>query len=224
MVVQGDSDVVCVEFLFVVSDIGYVLYVEFFNFVMGVVLMVKMLVYCVMVLGSQINSGDVFCVKVMFVVVIVSWFYIVYYGLLYGQINDFDGGGDFVICNVFQFVQIGKYGLDIVFFYVKGRGLDFFVNIDYNYYFDGSLGLGIILVVMVKDCYIVGLVIVVSVMVVNFGFLVLYGMEWGVISGGGYLNIFNSDEFYFWEYDLSNQFYGYCFVVKNDYVMFYSVM
>ena len=58
----------------------------------------------------------------------------------------------------------------------------------------------------------------------NPGFLAMYGMEWGVISGGGHLNIFNSDELYSWEYDPSNQLYGHRFVAKNDYATLYTVM
>ncbi|HEU6454065.1 MAG TPA: CehA/McbA family metallohydrolase, partial [Roseateles sp.] len=221
---QGDSDAARAESLLAASDTGHAPHVESFNFVMGAAPTAKMPAYRAMALGSQINSGDAPRAKAMSAAAIASWPYTVYYGSLHGQTNDSDGGGDLATCNASQPAQTGKYGPDTAFPYAKGRGLDFFANTDHNHYFDGSSGLGTIPAATAKDRYTAGLATAASVTAANPGFLALYGMEWGVISGGGHLNIFNSDELYSWEYDPSNQLYGHRFVAKNDYATLYSVM
>ena len=58
----------------------------------------------------------------------------------------------------------------------------------------------------------------------NPNFLALYGMEWGVISNGGHLNIINGDKLAAWEYNSSNQLLGDLFVAKNDYANLYTTM
>jgi hypothetical protein len=49
-------------------------------------------------------------------------------------------------------------------------------------------------------------------------------MEWGVISGGGHMNIFNSNELLAWEYNSSNQLIGDTFTAKSDYAALYTLM
>ncbi|MEO8161544.1 MAG: Ig-like domain-containing protein, partial [Arenimonas sp.] len=56
------------------------------------------------------------------------------------------------------------------------------------------------------------------------GFLALYGNEWGVISNGGHLNIYNPDGLAEWEYNSSSQLIGSVATIKSDYANLYSVM
>ena len=197
---------------------------ESFKFVIGAAPLAKMPAFRAMALGSQLTSGEAPRAKAMAAAAIASWPYTVYYGSLHGQTNDSDGGGNVATCNESQPAQTGQFGPDTAFPYAKGKGLDFFGNTDHNHYFDGSSGLGTIPAATAKNRYTAGLTTASNYTAANPGFLAMYGMEWGVISGGGHLNIFNSDELYSWEYDPSNQLYGHRFVAKNDYASLYSVM
>jgi Bacterial Ig domain len=153
-----------------------------------------------------------------------NWPYTIYYGSLHGQTNDSDGGGALATCSSSQPAQTGAFGPSTAFPYAKGRGLDFFANTDHNHYFDGSSGLGTITAATAKARYAAGLTVAANYSASNPGFLALYGMEWGVISGGGHINIFNSNELYSWEYDPNNFLYGDRFIAKNDYAGIYAAM
>jgi hypothetical protein len=221
---QGDGDDARAQSLLVADAQGHAPHTESSKFALGAAPTVKMPAYRAMALGSQLGQGDAPRAKAMSASAIASWPYTVYYGSLHGQTNDSDGGGDLATCNESQPAQTGKYGPDTAFPYAKGRGLDFFANTDHNHYFDGSSGLGTIPAADAKNRYTAGLATAANFTAANPGFLAMYGMEWGVISGGGHLNIFNSDELYSWEYDPSNQLYGHRFVAKNDYASLYAVM
>lgn len=195
-----------------------------FKFVMGAAPVAKMPAFRAMAQGYQLGQGEQPRAKAMAAAAIASWPYTVYYGSLHGQTNDSDGGGDLSNCNSSQAAQTGEYGPDVAFPYAKSKGLDFFGNTDHNHYFDGSSGLGTIPAATAKNRFTAGVTIADNYTAANPSFLAMYGMEWGVISGGGHLNIFNSDELYSWEYDPSNQLYGHRFIAKNDYATLYSVM
>jgi hypothetical protein len=153
-----------------------------------------------------------------------NWPYTIYYGSLHGQTNDSDGGGALASCSSSQPAQTGAFGPSAAFPYAKGRGLDFFANTDHNHYFDGSSGLGTITAATARARYQAGLTVAANYSANNPSFLALYGMEWGVISNGGHLNIFNSNELYSWEYDPNNFLYGDRFIAKNDYASVYATM
>jgi hypothetical protein len=222
---QGDSDDARVQSLLAADSHGHAPHSESSKFALGAAPTVKMPAFRAMALGGQlVAQGDAPRAKAMSASAIASWPYTVYYGSLHGQTNDSDGGGDLATCNESQPAQTGKYGPDTAFPYAKGRGLDIFANTDHNHYFDGSSGLGTIPADAAKSRYTAGLATAANFTAANPGFLAMYGMEWGVISGGGHLNIFNSDELYSWEYDPSGQLYGHRFVAKNDYASLYSVM
>ena len=55
-------------------------------------------------------------------------------------------------------------------------------------------------------------------------FLALYGMEWGVISNGGHLNIFGVDQLYGWEYNGASQLLAEVLTTKYDYDALYTVL
>lgn len=221
---DGATDAARAEALLATEGVAHEPHVESFKFVMGAAPTARMPAYRAMALGSQLSGGEAPRAKAMAAGAIASWPYTVYYGSLHGQTNDSDGGGDLATCNSSQAAQTGQFGPDTAFPYAKGKGLDFFGNTDHNHYFDGSSGLGTIPAATAKTRYTNGLTTASNYTAANPGFLAMYGMEWGVISGGGHLNIFNSDELYSWEYDPSNQLYGHRFVAKNDYATLYSVM
>ena len=199
-------------------------HVQSFQFVMGAAPQARMPAFRAMPLGSQLSGGEVPRARAQSAAAIASWPYTVYYGSLHGQTNDSDGGGNVATCNESQPAQTGQYGPDAAFPYAKAKGLDIYANTDHNHYFDGSSGLGTVPAANAKNRYTAGLATAASFNAANPGFLAIYGMEWGVISGGGHLNIFNSDELYSWEYDPSNQLYGHRFIAKNDYATLYTTM
>jgi Bacterial Ig domain len=154
-----------------------------------------------------------------------NWPYTVYYGSFHGQTNDSDGGGAIGSCSSSQPAQTGAYGPDAAFPYAKNVGLDFFANTDHNHYFDGSSSTNTAgSATAAKARYQRGLSIAADYTSANPGFLALYGMEWGVISNGGHLNIFNSNELFSWEYNASNELFGDRYIAKSDYATLYSVM
>lgn len=154
-----------------------------------------------------------------------SWPYTVYYGSFHGQTNDSDGGGAIGSCSSSQPAQTGAYGPDAAFPYAKNVGLDFFANTDHNHYYDGSSSTNTSgSATAAKARYQRGLTIAADYTAANPGFLALYGMEWGVISNGGHLNIFNSNELFSWEYNASNELFGDRYIAKSDYATLYSVM
>jgi hypothetical protein len=55
-------------------------------------------------------------------------------------------------------------------------------------------------------------------------FLALYGMEWGVISKGGHLNIFNSDELLGWEKNAAGALLADTATPRSDYSALYTLM
>ncbi len=195
-----------------------------FQFVLGATPVAPMPAFRALALGSQIVAGETPRSRALSASALPNWPYTVYYGSLHGQTRDSDGGGDLATCNSSQAAQTGAYGPDTAFPYAKSKGLDFFANTDHNHYFDGSSGLGTVPAATAINRYAAGVAIANNYTAANPSFLAMYGMEWGVISGGGHLNIFNSDELYSWEYDPSNQLYGNRYVAKGDYASLYTVM
>lgn len=220
----GDTAEARVQSLAAAETDGHAPHTESFKFVIGAAPAAKMPAFRAMPQGSQLTAGEGPRAKAMSAAAIASWPYTVYYGSLHGQTNDSDGGGDLASCSSSQAAQTGAYGPSTAFPYAKSKGLDFFGNTDHNHYFDGSSGLGTIPAATAKNRFTAGVTVATNYTAANSGFLAMYGMEWGVISGGGHLNIFNSDELYSWEYDPSNQLYGHRFIAKNDYASLYTAM
>ncbi len=151
--------------------------------------------------------------------------YTVYFGNLHGQSNDSDGGGNVATCSSSQSAQSGQYGPADAFNYARGRGLDFLLESEHNHYFDGSSGTNTSASPSTAiNRYAAGRTAMATSNANNPNFLALYGMEWGVISNGGHLNIINGDKLAAWEYNSSNQLLGDLFVAKNDYANLYTTM
>lgn len=151
--------------------------------------------------------------------------YTVYYGNLHSQTNDSDGGGAIPGCSSSQAAQSGAFGPADAFPYAKNKGLDFLLASEHNHYFDGSSGTNTSASpTTAKNRYAAGRTAAANYNAANPGFLALYGMEWGVISGGGHLNIIDANLLAGWEYNSSNQLLADIFTTKSDYANLYSVM
>ncbi len=151
--------------------------------------------------------------------------YTVYYANLHSQTNDSDGGGALSTCTSSQPAQTGAYGPAAAFAYAKAAGLDVLATTEHNHYFDGSSSTATgASAVAARSRYQAGLTAANDFNATNPSFLGLYGMEWGVISNGGHLNIFNSNELFSWEYNANNELFGDRFVAKSDYAALYGVM
>jgi hypothetical protein len=151
--------------------------------------------------------------------------YTVYFGNLHSQTNHSDGGGNVASCSSSQAAQTGEFGPADAFPYAKNAGLDFLMTSEHNHYFDGSSGTNASASpTMVKNLYQSGLTTATNFSATNAGFLAIYGMEWGVISNGGHMNIFNSNELLGWENNSSGQLLADVLTPKSDYATIYSVM
>ncbi len=151
--------------------------------------------------------------------------YTVYYGNLHSQTNHSDGGGDVSTCKDAQPPQGGVYSPSDAFPYAKAAGLDFLMTSEHNHLFDGSTGTNASAnPTTVHNLYQSGLTIASNYNTANPGFLAIYGMEWGVISNGGHMNIFNSPELLGWEFNSSSQLLADTNTAKSDYGAIYTYM
>ncbi|MEN9868587.1 MAG: hypothetical protein RL748_4177, partial [Pseudomonadota bacterium] len=154
-----------------------------------------------------------------------SFPYTIYMGNLHSQSNHSDGGGNLATCTSSLPAQSGSFGPADAYAYAAGKGLDFLMVSEHNHYFDGSSSTNASAnATTAKNLYQSGLSAAASFNSTHPNFLALYGMEWGVISNGGHLNIFGSKELLGWEYNSSNQLLGDTFVAKGDYAALYTLM
>lgn len=151
--------------------------------------------------------------------------YTIYLGNLHSQTNHSDGGGAIGSCSGSQSPQSAAYGPTDAFQYALNRGLDFLLTSEHNHMFDGSDGTNTSAnPATAKNLYQSGLSAASNFNTSHPNFLGIYGMEWGVISNGGHLNIFNANELLGWEYNSSNQLLADTFTTKGDYAALYTLM
>ena len=151
--------------------------------------------------------------------------YTVYFGNLHSQTNHSDGGGALGSCSGSQAPQAGAYGPAEAFGYAKGRGLDFLMASEHNHMYDGSDSTNTSAdPASAKALYQSGLSEAASFNSANPNFLAIYGMEWGVISNGGHMNILNANELLGWESNSSGQLLADTLTAKNDYAGLYTLM
>ncbi|MBR7782894.1 Ig-like domain-containing protein [Undibacterium luofuense] len=151
--------------------------------------------------------------------------YTVYYGNLHSQTNHSDGGGALTSCTGAQNPQSAAYGPTDAYQYAMNRGLDFLLTSEHNHMYDGSDSTNASASpATAKNLYQSGLSAAASFNAGHANFLGIYGMEWGVISNGGHLNILNANELVGWEYNSSNQLLADTFIAKNDYASLYTLM
>ena len=151
--------------------------------------------------------------------------YTAYFGNMHSQTNHSDGGGELSSCTGAQNPQSGGYSPTDAFNYAKARGLDFLMASEHNHMYDGSDSTNASAnPATAKALYQSGLSMAANFNAANPDFLAIYGMEWGVISNGGHMNILNSNELLGWESNSSGQLIADTFTAKNDYAGLYTLM
>jgi hypothetical protein len=151
--------------------------------------------------------------------------YTIYYGNLHSQTNHSDGGGDVSTCKDAQNPQSAPYGPADAYQYAMNRGLDFLMTSEHNHMYDGSTGTNTSASpTTAHNLFQSGLQAASTFNAGHPNFLAIYGLEWGVISNGGHLNIFNTPSLLEWEYNSSNQLIGDVFTAKSDYGSLYTLM
>jgi len=149
----------------------------------------------------------------------------IYLSNLHSQTNHSDGGGDVATCTSSQGAHTGEFGPDAAFAYAMANGLDALATTEHNHYFDGSSGTNSSATPTAAiGLYQSGLQTALAHNLAHPQFLALYGMEWGVISSGGHLNIFGVDALYGWEFNGANQLLAEVFTNKSDYAALYPLL
>jgi hypothetical protein len=151
--------------------------------------------------------------------------YTIYFGNLHSQTNHSDGGGVLSSCTGAQNPQAGAYGPTDAWNYAMGKGLDILMASEHNHMYDGSDSTNTSASpTTAKSLYQSGLSAAASFNSAHPNFLAVYGLEWGVITNGGHMNIFNTGELLEWEYNSSNQLIGDTYTAKSDYAALYTLM
>jgi len=147
------------------------------------------------------------------------------YGNLHSQTNHSDGGGDPADCHGAQPPRNGAFGPEDAFEFARRHGLDFLMASEHNHMYDGSDGSAPDADPQAaRQLYRIGLAAAEQYSAAHPGFVALYGLEWGVISGGGHLNILNSPALLGWERSSSGEPFADVVTPKNDYAALYSLM
>ena len=151
--------------------------------------------------------------------------YTVYLGNLHSQTNLSDGGGDLSTCVSEQAPQTGVGSPTNAYTYAMNEGLDFLMTSEHNHMFDGSTSTNTSASpTTAKNLYQSGQTYAANFNAAHPAFLALAGLEWGVISNGGHMNIFNTPKLLEWEYNSSNQLIGDVYTAKSDYASLYTLM
>ena len=152
--------------------------------------------------------------------------YTVYLGNLHSQTGHSDGGGTIGSCTGENHPQqnMGQ-GPAQAYQYAMNKGLDILLTSEHNHMFDGDTGTNTAQTpAYAKNLYQSGLAAAATFNAANPKFLGVYGMEWGTISGGGHLNILNSNELLGWEYNAKGELLADTFTEKNNAAKLYSLM
>jgi hypothetical protein len=151
--------------------------------------------------------------------------YIIRYGNLHSQTNHSDGGGALGHCTGAQDPQSAALGPADAYEYARQHGLDFLTTSEHNHMYDGSDGTNPNAdPAAAHSLYQSGLRAAAGYNAAHPDFLAIYGQEWGVISHGGHLNIFNSSELLGWERNASGQLLADTFSARSDYANLYRQM
>lgn len=151
--------------------------------------------------------------------------YTIYFGNLHSQTNHSDGGGEISTCTGAHAPQSGTYGPAQAFQFALTEGLDILMCSEHNHMYDGSTGTNAAAdPVVAKNLFQSGLSAATTFNASHPGFLGIYGLEWGVITNGGHLNILNADGICTWESNGSGQLIGDYNTPKTDYAGLYTLM
>jgi hypothetical protein len=209
------------------SDRAAAIETQSWEFLVGPAPRAPMAPFAMLAQGTHSAAADAVAghLRVLSVPVTSSLPYTVYYANLHSQTNDSDGGGNVATCVDAQPPQSGAYGPSDAYAYAKAGGLDILMTSEHNHLYDGSTGTnanGDASAAIAR--YQAGLAAASRFNAANPNFLAVYGMEWGVISNGGHMNIFNSSQLFGWEYNSSSQLFGDVYTAKSDYAAIYATM
>jgi hypothetical protein len=153
--------------------------------------------------------------------------YTVYLGNLHSQSNHSDGGGNVASCASAQPPQGGQFGPADAYAYALDHGLDILATTEHNHLYGGSANAsanGNTDPTVARALFHSGLALALDFTDKHPDFLALYGLEWGVIAGGGHLNIFNTTELLAWETAADGRLFGDTLTPKSDYRALYALM
>ncbi|MEO7324435.1 MAG: Ig-like domain-containing protein [Dokdonella sp.] len=152
--------------------------------------------------------------------------YTLYYGNLHSQTNHSDGGVPLASCKGAENPQAGVYGPTDAYTMMQNQaGGDFLLTSEHNHMFDGSTGTNASAnPTTAINLFHSGLQLASNYRAAHASFLALYGLEWGVISNGGHLNILNVDALAEWESNSSGQLIGEVNTPKSNYASLYQSM
>ena len=140
------------------------------------------------------------------------------YGNLHSQTNHSDGGGDPASCRGAQSPQQAPFGPGDAFRFAHRHGLDFLLTSEHNHMYDQAGPAA------ARQLFRLGRDNADDFNAAHPGFIALYGLEWGVIDGGGHLNILNSPALLAWERDPNGELFGDVETPKGDYAGLYALM
>jgi len=147
------------------------------------------------------------------------------YGNLHSQTNHSDGGADPAQCRGAQPPRTGAFGPEDAYQFARQHGLHFLLTSEHNHMYDGSDGSDPEAdPLAARQLYRMGLASAEQYTAAHPGFVAMYGMEWGVISGGGHLNILNSPALLGWERSSNGEPFADVVTPKNDYAALYTLM
>lgn len=151
--------------------------------------------------------------------------YRIYLANLHSQSNHSDGGGNVATCSSSQGAQSGEFGPGDAYAYARTHGLDALMVSEHNHYFDGSSGTNAgANPATAIALYQSGVQAALAHNLAHPDFLALYGMEWGVISNGGHLNILGGNQLFGWEYNAAQQLLAEVHTARSDYAPLYALM
>jgi hypothetical protein len=152
--------------------------------------------------------------------------YTIYYGNLHSQTNHSDGGTAVNHCTHAETPGQGEKGPLDAFDMMRTRADgDFLLTSEHNHMYDGSTRVDES--TDPRDAIALfrqGLKAASDYRRDHPDFLSLYGLEWGVIGGGGHLNLINPDALANWEHNASNELIGSVETPHKDYAALYRTM
>jgi hypothetical protein len=152
--------------------------------------------------------------------------YTVYYGNLHSQTNHSDGGTSVEHCEESENPQAGELGPTEAYEMMRTEAEgDFLLTSEHNHLYDGSTRRN----ASAKPSTAIalfrsGVKAASDYRTAHPTFMALYGLEWGVISDGGHINLINANVLANWERNDSGQLIGSVETPKSDYPALYEAM
>ncbi|WP_338763817.1 phosphotransferase [Massilia sp. METH4] len=149
----------------------------------------------------------------------------IYLGNLHSQTGHSDGGVPVAECTGASEPGTMAAGPREAYAFAHRHGLDFLLTSEHNHMYDGSEGNDTEAdPEAARQLYRRGLAQAAAYTAEHPGFVALHGLEWGVITNGGHLNILDTPELLGWERNEVGEVIGDTFTGKHDYEALYSLL